>query len=103
MRNETERTYHSSLEKRQNVKDNKAVFEKEQEEAAKKYKLLVQNVFGTSHGVEFGKELVRLLGVFKSESCVNPTKMAEDNAAKAVYLELIRPFLTPEQRSKLER
>lgn len=83
--------------------EQKEVFEAQKEEARKKYKLHLQEVFNTPDGVEFGKELVRLLGIFTSETCTNPSKMVEKNGAKAVYLELIRPFLTPEQRTKLER
>ena len=96
------RPYENSLAKRERKAGEDKVAEQKRKEAQENYRTIVQEVFATPVGVEFGKELVKQLGVFTSEKCVNPTKMAEDNAARAVYLELIRPFLKPKQRTQLE-
>ena len=74
-------------------------FTKEQEA---EYKKAVQMIFDTPEGILFGKLLVKKLGIFNCKSCTNATTMIEENAAKAVYLKMIRPFLDKKQITTLE-
>jgi hypothetical protein len=81
----------------------KAELEKKIAEAEETFRAVLDTVFGSEAGELFGRELVRQLGVFESNSCTNPTLMVEENARRGVYLKLIRPYLTEERRQKLEK
>lgn len=72
------------------------------QEQKEEYNKAVQMVFDTPEGILFGKHLIKMLEVFLVKSCTNPTKMVEENAAKAVYLNMIRPHLTKKQKIELE-
>src|SRR5690606_9335712 len=77
---------------------------KRDEEAKRAYAKAVQKIFSTPEGLIFGRGLVYLLGVNR------PTPMGKDyalntmvdNVRREVYHNLIRPYLTANQKAKLE-
>lgn len=64
--------------------------------------LIIQGIASTENGEEFFRRLVRYLGIFNPQKSFSEKEMIVSRSQEMVYLNLIRPFLTLEQRKVIE-
>lgn len=86
------------VEKHQKQKDKDTKFIENQEE----YSRVLNGFFASDNGAVVAKVILRYLKVFTVDKGLNPAKKYEESIKRDVYLELIRPYLTPEVRAKIE-
>jgi len=60
------------------------------------------SLFGSPNGKLFIKYLLRSIGLFAVDNTRDPAKLLEDKGKRQIYLQLIRPYLTPELLMELE-
>lgn len=71
-------------------------------ERREEYKQALNGMASTPNGQYFLKVLLNYCGVFSYQNKLDPAKLVEDNGLRKVYLEAIRPFLTPENKEAIE-
>jgi|GEM_PF-6679308 len=83
----------------QKIKEDKAEKRKEFEE---EMSLIIKGVASTENGEEFFKRLVNYVGLFKTVKSFGEKELIVSRSQEMVYLNLIRPYLTKEQRKVIE-
>lgn len=86
------------IQRKQSQENQAAILKEEIEE----YKRVLNIVFSSPAGKEFGKYLLRYCGIFTFDKVLNPAKLVEDRGKRAVYLDLIRPYLEKTVKMELE-
>jgi len=71
-------------------------------ENQEEYKRALNIIAGSDNGIIVFKTLIKACGVFKSTKGLDGMQLVEANALKNLYLELFRPYLTPELKQELE-
>jgi hypothetical protein len=67
------------------------------------YRKALNAIAASDNGVFVFSCLVSAMGIFKPSDEANPAKVVQENAARNVYLRLIRPYLTSEVLDLIER
>lgn len=71
-------------------------------ENEKEYKSALNGMAASRNGELFLKTLIKATGIFKDPQVLNPAGLIEDKGMRKVYLRLIRPYLDPSIRAKIE-
>jgi len=92
----------SIIDKIEANKQKKQDFWAKNEELKVEYQKALQGLAKDVNGEHFLKTLVSYTGLFDVKESPNHAEMLIKRGKKQVYLELIRPFLTKEQRKEIE-
>ena len=71
-------------------------------EKREEYKQALNGMAATPNGQYVLKILINYCGIFGFQNKLDPAKLVEENGMRRVYLEAIRPFLTPENKEQIE-
>lgn len=66
------------------------------------YKAALDRIFDSPDGQYFAKYLLRFIGLYADPSALNPAGLIEDKGKRAVYLKMIRPYLSRDVIMKIE-
>ncbi len=94
---------HSSIDelnrKREEEKQRTLRLKEEEEE----YRLVINRLFASEDGQYFLNKMKRACGLNSFDKEINPAKLIEDRGRRAVWFELIRPYLDKTILMQLEQ
>ena len=72
-------------------------------ENQEEYKKALNSVIGTPNGALVFKTLIKACGVFAPDRGTDVASLIRQSEKRNVYLEFVRPYLTPELKQEVEK
>lgn len=94
---------HDSIDKMTQKRKEQKELELRIKEEEEEYRIVINRIFASDDGKYFLNKLKRSCGLNTFDKEINPAKLIEDRGRRAVWFELIRPYLDKSILMQLEQ